>query len=326
LKPIWGKGGGRRSKSMSRVDPQLPISKSSYILFLGSGCSASVPELGCVLRGPCSICSDGLSNSKSKNNRLNPSLLIQCKQANRENNILVDCGKTFREAALRWFRSNNVSGLDAVILTHDHADALGGLDDIRDVQRSGHSLPVFASEKTHHTLCGKYPYLFSAISSDSAQVGRRIANLQPRIISAQEPFLTGHLQITPLELLHGGSYICFGFAFGLPDLVVYLSDFHEIPEKTFSFLAGKKISILVLDMLREQSHPSHPTFDQSVAVSRRFISECKVGHIYFVGLNHTMDHEITNEKLHKLFENSGTVVELAYDGLKVPVDFGDPIT
>ncbi|PFH38269.1 hypothetical protein BESB_006100 [Besnoitia besnoiti] len=48
--------------------------------------------------------------------------------------ILIDCGKTFREAALAYFPPNQISTLDAVLLTHDHQDAVGGIDDLRDLQ------------------------------------------------------------------------------------------------------------------------------------------------------------------------------------------------
>ncbi|KAG7363634.1 beta-lactamase-like protein [Nitzschia inconspicua] len=124
------------------------------LIFLGTGSSTGCPKPICIMKmhqdnnqattenGPSdALCNVSLQAIKgdpknNKNYRNNPSLLIQHYDSKSENykNIVIDVGKTFRETALRWFPKYGISSLDAIILTHHHMDAAGGLDDVRGFQ------------------------------------------------------------------------------------------------------------------------------------------------------------------------------------------------
>ncbi|KAG4948609.1 hypothetical protein JHK85_042459 [Glycine max] len=115
----------------------------SALIFLGTGCSSMVPNLMCLLQPsdpPCPVCVQSLSipPERNPNYRCNTSLLIDYGAAAANGGdrkyILIDVGKTFRETVLRWFVAHRIPRIDSIILTHEHADAVLGLDDIRAVQ------------------------------------------------------------------------------------------------------------------------------------------------------------------------------------------------
>lgn len=116
------------------------------LIFVGSGSSSGTPNIRCAMDGAenCLACRFALADPDSKNNRGNPSILIKVPRrdlggysgdaARNHQTILVDVGKTFKRGALKWFPKFGITAVDAVILTHEHADAILGLDDLREVQ------------------------------------------------------------------------------------------------------------------------------------------------------------------------------------------------
>jgi phosphoribosyl 1,2-cyclic phosphodiesterase len=74
-------------------------------------------------------------------------------------NILIDCGKTFRDTVLRTFPALGVTHLDAVFLTHGHADAFMGLDDLRDVSLGGKPFPIYTSAPCFEVVSRAFAYL-----------------------------------------------------------------------------------------------------------------------------------------------------------------------
>ncbi len=266
----------------------VPLSKvGPKILFLGSGSSTGCPKPICSLIFPPTVSSDDSSNStltklqqgmqnkckvsriaaignpvNNKNYRNNPSILIShCNddndtnyQQNREpeyKNVIIDVGKTFRESALRWMPLNSIYSVDAIVLTHEHADAVLGLDDLRGFQmtpfmlKSNHSetkvsissssLPVFLSSNCFDKVKQQFDYLvpkqdrnntFSSkccCSDDTTKEGnnnkpiveRAVASLQFNIVNHFQPFVAAGLVMTPLPVMHGEDLICNGYAFSL---------------------------------------------------------------------------------------------------------------
>jgi phosphoribosyl 1,2-cyclic phosphodiesterase len=133
------------------------------VVVLGCGPSSSVPSVRCLLtRADCAVCRGAQMDPTSKNRRLNPSLLVR--DLARGRNVLVDCGKTFRETALRLFPTLGVATVHAVVLTHCHADACLGMDDLREVQAfeegvdpvTGEARKVANANEPLHVHCSPY--------------------------------------------------------------------------------------------------------------------------------------------------------------------------
>jgi phosphoribosyl 1,2-cyclic phosphodiesterase len=147
--------------------------RGGALIFTGTGCSSGLPLVGCTLGVPvpgCEACKVAIRRGAVDPNwRGNVSALIRFVDATdgRVKHIQIDCGKTFRETtALRVYRQHGVRSLDALILTHDHADAVGGLDELRSLQpfdpvtfEIGAPIRCFCDRRTLHRLKGMFPYL-----------------------------------------------------------------------------------------------------------------------------------------------------------------------
>ncbi|EGZ15752.1 hypothetical protein PHYSODRAFT_262111 [Phytophthora sojae] len=227
------------------------------VVILGCGTSSSSPSMRCLLGKGCYICREAQANPDSKNRRLNPSLLIRNLQTNA--NVLVDCGKTFREAALRIFPKIGVSAVHSVVLTHDHADACLGLDDLQEVQSleetvdsetqemyktPPNSMKVHCCEDTSRDVRAKFPYLIQEETS----------TLRLEVFEPWVPFEACGIEFLPIPVIHGAGYTSLGFEFGheFDTRFVYISDVSEFPEETRVYLndtSKPPIDILMIDAL-----------------------------------------------------------------------------
>lgn len=98
------------------------------IIFVGTGTSEGIPRVSCLTdpMKTCPVCTKALEPG-SKNRRLNTGLLIRYPRHSGTCNILIDVGKFFYHSALKWFPTYGIRTIDAVLITHSHADAIGGL-------------------------------------------------------------------------------------------------------------------------------------------------------------------------------------------------------
>lgn len=136
----------------------IPITHSSTeIVFIGAGSSTGTPGAACLMRNNCSACRDAIEHGhSSRNTRGNPSLMIQ----HNGKNIIIDCGKTFRSGMLRMIKTRRIEQIDAVILTHAHADAMLGLDDLREwIWDSSITIPVYVRDEDFPAIERAFPYL-----------------------------------------------------------------------------------------------------------------------------------------------------------------------
>ncbi|XP_024036681.1 putative hydrolase C777.06c isoform X3 [Citrus clementina] len=204
--------------------------------------------------------------------------------------------------------SARIRTIDAVIITHSHADAIGGLDDLRDwtnnVQRH---IPIYVAMRDFEVMKKTHYYL---VDTSGIIPGAAVSELQFNIID-EEPFTVQDLKITPLPVWHGAGYRSLGFRFGN---ICYISDVSEIPEETYPFL--QDCEILIMDALRpDRSSSTHFGLPRALEEVRKIQPKRTL----FIGMMHLMDHEKVNEELLKLMETEGLDVQLSYDGLRVPV-------
>ena len=119
--------------------------------------------------------------------------------------ILIDCGKTFREGAIRWFPHFDIRSVDFVVLTHGHADALFGIDDLRSTRDKEDKAPIpcYQSKECELVTRGIFPYLYPRQRIEGEEV-RFVANIDWREIT---PFILFEpvpgLAIYPLPVEHG---------------------------------------------------------------------------------------------------------------------------
>ncbi|BAH92287.1 Os03g0643250 [Oryza sativa Japonica Group] len=220
------------------------MESSSSVIFLGTGCSGALPDARCLIHPstpPCPVCSHSLSlpPERNPNYRCNTSLLIDyCQHDGIHKYILIDVGKTFREQVLRWFSHHKIPYVDSIILTHEHADAVLGLDDVWVVQPSGcrnglGKVPIFLTHFTMNSVAARFPYLLKN-KLEEGDEGSQVIQLDWTIIEGDidKPFVSSGLEFVPLPVMHGEDYVCLGFLFGRRSRIAYLSDVSRILPRT----------------------------------------------------------------------------------------------
>lgn len=252
--------------------------RGKFIL-LGTGTSVGVPAIGCG----CPVC----LSTNPRNKRTRSSAIVGLP----EGNLLIDTSPDLRSQLLR----EGIGIVHAVLFTHEHADHIFGLDDLRLFPfRLKAPVPLYCEPQVEQRIRHSFDYAFN--TEPQTHPGA-IPALEPRRIDLN-PFEVLGAEIQPLRLMHGPRYQVLGFRIGN---IGYCTDTNAIPEASYELLDG--CEIFVVDALRREPHPTHFHLDAALEA----IDRVQPSKAYLTHVCHDLEYEETCQQLPQ-------GVELAYDG------------
>lgn len=276
------------------------ISSSVYKLkFLGTGTSVGIPMVGCH----CTVC----LSAHPKNQRLRCSVVIETPKGKK---ILIDATPDLRTQFLR----SKIETLDMVFITHDHADHVHGLDDLRPLTffNGRKPIPTYSSPETADSLKARFPYIFQRdiVFKDRPILGGHIPLLDLHVLPInEEKILQAHIggeEFSFFQMPHGHTKTL-GIFFAS---MAYLIDCHEVPEPVLEFLHQQKLKVLIIDCLKRTPHTTHLHLEKSLSYIHKICPE----KAFFTHLSHDFDHEQLTQEL---YEKGYSHVIPAYDDLEV---------
>jgi len=263
------------------------------LTILGCGSSGGVPRPA-IGWGRC-------DPSNPKNRRRRCSLLVERGNANGRTRVLVDTSPDLREQLL----DADVDWLDGVLYTHEHADHIHGIDDLRGLFLHRHRrVDVYLDEPTYQVVYSRFGYCFVQPPGSNYPpilTEHRIHSRKPVTIEGAGgpitalPFLQDHGDIASL-----------GFRFGN---AAYSSDVRDLAPESVAALAG--LDLWIVDALRYTPHPSHFSVNEALA----WIARIAPRRAILTNLHTDLDYEELRARL-------PPHVEPAFDGLKVEMADG----
>ena len=249
------------------------------LTFLGTGTSNGVPVIGCE----CGVC----ASADPRDRRSRTSAVVR----DRDRVYLIDTATELRLQAL----AVGLRRVDAVLMTHPHADHTGGFDDLRRFNElMGRHLPIYADPRTPSILRERFAYTF--VDQYPFYGGKPDLTLHV----VEGPFDLFGREVLPVTVFHGRLPIL-GYRFG--DLA-YVTDAKEIPSDSLNLL--RDLDILVLNALRERPHPTHLSLSEAVAI----IEDVRPRIAYLTHVSHELSHCVATALL-------PPGIHVAYDGLSV---------
>ncbi|KAH7650502.1 hypothetical protein FG379_003574 [Cryptosporidium bovis] len=343
----------------------------SGVIFVGCGASSSIPILNHVLSSDkydclCNSLIRG-SNCDRKNYRNNVSLLVRMPNIDpvgeKYYNILIDLGKTFREAALSIFPKYGISNVDSILLTHHHDDAVAGIGSIKFFHHKN-KIPIYMNSETLILLNSRFKstimnHAYERNNDDSINHTQKYeinvfdlnngclekirnkndvskySNLNNNSSDdgfTNIEFIVNGIKITAFPMNHG-QCICIGYCFHFPDTnLIYISDytFPMIASSVeFLYKTKDKKTILILDSI---SYSKISNAHANVKQSLEFIKDFSPDYVYFIGMACSLEYKEGNEILSKELINlknkskcvNTVSIQVAYDGLFLPINFDNP--
>lgn len=252
---------------------------NNRLTFLGTGTSQGVPMIGCA----CEVCKSTDPHDK----RLRASVFVEYEGQK----ILVDAGPDFRQQMLR----EEIGSVDAILLTHNHKDHTGGLDDIRAFNyHEKKATDIYCEKYVEDSLRQEFSYAFAEVKYPGAP------EWNVHIID-DNPFCINGVKIIPIRGKHYKLPVL-GYRFGD---VAYCTDMNHIPEEEFEKLEG--LEHFIINCVRRGRHISHFSLEGALEVAEK------------VGAKHTwlthLSHQIP--KYEDLLKELPDGVRPAYDGLQI---------
>ncbi len=258
------------------------------LTFLGTGTSHGIPVIAC----DCKVC----HSTNPKDKRYRSSVYIETSD---KKYILIDVGPEFRLQAIE----NNIKKIDAILLTHSHADHLHGIDDIRIFSSDCYKrternaklldappLPIYTNKPTLKDIENRFDYFFRHPKEGGGHA-------KVKLYEAVKTFTIGSAQITPIPLMHGHLPTVGWLLREGNKSIAYLTDCSFISQESIRLLkkaSGQTnktgaIEHLIIDGLRVQPHSTHFNFDQALQAAQEI--GCK--NIWLTHLTHHHSHEET---------------------------------
>ncbi|MBU3822314.1 MBL fold metallo-hydrolase [Flavobacteriaceae bacterium XHP0103] len=251
------------------------------ITFLGTGTSQGIPVIGS--NHPVCLSED------SRDKRLRVSVLVEVG----DYVYLIDCGPDFRQQML----TSGCTKIDAILFTHEHADHVNGLDDIRPFCFKQGDVPIYAHERVINSLKYRFDYVFE---TENKYPGAPSVSVN---IIENKPFALNGVEVMPINGKHLDLQV-FGFRF---ENFAYLTDMKTIEDEEVEKLNG--LDVLVVNALRIAPHYSHFNLEEALA----FVEKVNPKKAYLTHISHLMGFHEDVEKT--LPEN----VFLAYDNLQITI-------
>ena len=251
------------------------------ITILGSGTSTGVPQIGCQ----CKVC----TSSDPRDRRLRASAMVEVDGVR----ILIDCGPDFREQMIRY---DDFRPIDGVLLTHEHYDHVGGVDDLRPYCAFG-DITLYGDSLTLNDIRTRMPYCFR----ENLYPGVPRINLNE--ITPHVPIYIKGIEVIPLQVMHGRLPIL-GYRIGR---LAYITDLKTLPEEEWEYL--QHVDCLIVNALRIQPHDTHQSLDDALQMAARVGAK----QTWFVHMSHQIGLHAEVEKV------LPPTIHLAYDGLQIQV-------
>lgn len=250
--------------------------------FLGTGTSTGVPVIGCK----CDVC----MSKDLRDKRFRTAALLESDTTR----VLIDCGPDIRQQLLRVpFKK-----IDGVLLTHEHYDHVGGLDDLRPYCYAFGDLDIYANARTVKNVRHNFPYCFV----ENPYPGVPSFNLKE--VEKHKEFRIGDISVVAIEVMHGKMPI-FGYRFGS---MAYITDMRVIADDELAWLKG--VDTLVVNALRwKKEHHSHMLVNDAIEFSKRIGAK----RTYLIHVTHDIGlYEEANKRLPQGFQ-------IACDGMEITV-------
>ncbi|MDE6857767.1 MAG: MBL fold metallo-hydrolase [Alistipes sp.] len=217
------------------------------LTFLGTGTSQGVPVIGCR----CPVC----RSADPRDKRLRTSAMVECGDVR----MVIDAGPDFRYQMLR----TGVRRIDAILLTHEHKDHIGGLDDVRafnfvDYPPTIRRVDIYAAPHTAATVRKDFDYAFGLNRY------RGVPEIELHEIDESLPFDVGGVNVVPVAGFHSDRFLTTGYRIGP---LAYLTDFNRLTAEEERKLAG--VDTLVVNALRWERHSSHFCVDEALELIGR---------------------------------------------------------